>query len=187
MRTLIVGLLLGGTLSAQIAISPVNPVVAQGNTVKFTAKTSVSWSLAPGSPGTIDADGTYHAPPHVTPKAIVGGCQVLPNDHLYNTRVDALPVDAHSKEWITAAPNHVGLPRLGDFGINLFTNAEEQVPQQFMYTPGTAGSFYIAPPGSCASSMVPTLTMLSAMTAMRSQLIATPVRRKRSTLPIRWE
>src|SRR5215470_19776792 len=73
---------------SQIAIKPsAPPVVLQGQTLRFTAGERVTWSLAPGSPGAIDPDGTYHAPASVVPNQSVGGCQVYPNNNIYNTPV----------------------------------------------------------------------------------------------------
>jgi Malectin domain len=131
---------------AQITISPSNPIVRQGGTVRFTSSAPATWGVAPGSPGSIDADGTYHAPVHLAAKQVAGGCQVLPNDHIYNTRIDDLPGDSHSAEWIARAPNYVGIPSLGDFGINLFSNADLQTPQHFLYTPRSNGPFFMPPP-----------------------------------------
>lgn len=133
-------------LSAQIAIRPTTPVVTEGGTVKFTVNDSVTWSLAPGSPGTLDADGTYHAPSQIRAKAVVGGCQVLPNDHVYNTRIDALPPDPHSTEWIAIAPNPVVLFAGGAFPLNLYANAAPQLPQHFNYTPKNDGNYFMPPP-----------------------------------------
>src|SRR5271169_1755521 len=79
-------LALGVAAVAQPVITPSTPpVVAEGTTYKFTANVRVQWSLAPGSSGTIDADGTYHAPAHLDVNQKSGGCQALPDDHVYNT------------------------------------------------------------------------------------------------------
>src|ERR1700693_3109713 len=82
-------------------ISPSTPpVVNQGATFKFTANAPVAWSMGPGSKGKIDADGTYHAPSTVTSQQSMGGCQLLPNDHIINTRIDSLPVNSKSATWM---------------------------------------------------------------------------------------
>src|SRR5271169_1005621 len=75
-------LLLGSVpVKAQVAITPSTPpVVSQGTTFKFSANTSVT-SSCPGCAGTVDADGTYHAPQSVKGQQSYGGFQVLPNNH----------------------------------------------------------------------------------------------------------
>src|SRR6266481_2109598 len=60
------------------------------------------WSY-PGCAGTIDPDGTYHAPQLVKAQQSYGGFQVLPNNHILNTRIDSLPVNASSTTWIAGA------------------------------------------------------------------------------------
>src|SRR4051812_25091485 len=90
-RLVLISIFLAGAmpLQAAIEITPASPLVRQGQTISFTANAPVSWSLAPGSVGSIDADGTYHAPAHVAVQQQAGGCQLLPNGHIYNTRIDA--------------------------------------------------------------------------------------------------
>ena len=80
--------LTGLRLLAQISITPaVAPVVRQGQTFQFTSSQPVVWSLAPGSPGSIDPDGTYHAPVSVVPHQSLGGCQVFSDNNLFNVPV----------------------------------------------------------------------------------------------------
>src|ERR1039458_7034420 len=83
------------SLNAQtLVVTPsIPPAVNQGSTYQFNANMKVSWSLAPGSKGTIDASGLYHAPSKVYSKQSLGGCQLLPNNHIFNTKIDKLPVD----------------------------------------------------------------------------------------------
>src|SRR5579863_1006256 len=77
-------LLAGVRVSAQVVITPSTPpAVNQGTTFKFTANTAVTWSC-PGCAGTIDPDGTYHAPQRVNAQQSYGGFQLLPNNHVYN-------------------------------------------------------------------------------------------------------
>src|SRR5580693_7850602 len=97
-------IVLGGLPAlAQVAITPSTPpTVNQGTTFKFMANTAVSWSC-PGCAGSIDADGTYHAPQSVKAQQSFGGFQVLPNNHILNTRIDSLPVNASSTAWIAGA------------------------------------------------------------------------------------
>jgi hypothetical protein len=87
-------MLLGGiSASAQVAITPtIPPAVNAGSTFKFTANVAVYWSC-PGCAGTIDADGTYHAPQSVASQQSYGGFQLMTNNHILNTRIDSLPIN----------------------------------------------------------------------------------------------
>jgi hypothetical protein len=67
------------TVAAQV-VSPANPVVQAGQTLQFTANRPVTWSLAPGSAGTMDSGGLYHAPATVQVAKSLGGCQIGPPD-----------------------------------------------------------------------------------------------------------
>jgi hypothetical protein len=136
---------LANRLAAQVVITPSTPpVVNQGETFQFKANVPVTWSLAPGSEGFIDADGVYYAPAKVTPKQKAGGCQVLPNNHIFNTRIDSLPVHPRSKEWIANGIDSLGgrsLKYSPVFGLNLLTNEAPTEPMTFAYTPVNNGEF----------------------------------------------
>ncbi len=106
--------------------------------------------MAPGSKGTVDADGIYHAPAHVEVKQSLGGCQVLPSNHIFNTRIDDLPVHPKSELWMNVknvagraanqgAPNY--LP--ATFPVNIITSAVPQQKLLFAYTPVNNGGFRI--------------------------------------------
>ncbi len=134
----------GFPVSAQVVITPSTPpVVNQRATFKFTANTTVIWSC-PGCAGTIDPDGTYHAPQNVKSQQSYGGYQLLPNDHIYNTRIDSLPVNLNSAAWIAGAGT-VGLGYLEtSFPINYCTTTT--CPPQnmfFYYTPTNNGSYEV--------------------------------------------
>src|SRR6266700_4716590 len=102
-------LLLGGvSASAQVSITPSTaPVVNAGQTIAFTASVAegggVTWSC-PHCQGSIDpTTGVYTAPAAVHAQQSSGGYQLLPNDHIYNMRIDSLPVDPNSAKWIAGA------------------------------------------------------------------------------------
>ena len=126
---------------ARITITPAEPpIVRAGGTLHFQASGSVSWSLAPGSAGKIDPDGTYHAPASVPVNNVLAGCQILGNNHIFNVRVDALPVDPHSAEWIALIPpTRVGY--YPGWGLNLANQSTPKKPMHFYYTPQNDGLF----------------------------------------------
>jgi len=130
-----------GAAFAQVVITPSTPpVVNQGQTFKFTANVPVQWSMGRGSKGIIDPDGTYHAPATVTAQQSIGGCQLLPNDHIINTRIDNLPVNPNSAAWLASAKN-------GAIGYGIQTPVNYVTPSTptqnmvFQYTPGNNGPF----------------------------------------------
>ncbi len=138
---LIMAALAGHSAQAQVAITPpAPPVVNQGQTYKFTAKAAVQWSVAPGSKGTIDPDGTYHAPAVVASQQSVGGCQLLPNDHILNTRIDSLPVNSNSSAWIASA-NYGTLTYYTQTPVNYANGSTPTQNMIFQYTPANNGPF----------------------------------------------
>lgn len=140
-------LVVGGSAHAQVpVISPSTPpVVNQGTTYKFTANVPVTWSMAPGSKGSIDADGTYHAPSTVIAQQSVGGCQLLPNDHIINTRIDSLPVNPNSAAWMAQA-HFGGLIYSTTMPFNYTSNSTPTQNMSFSIGPGNNGPFQFDPP-----------------------------------------
>jgi hypothetical protein len=129
-------------LGAQVTISPsAPPVIKQGAALTFTANMPVTWSLADGSAGSIGADGTYYAPVSIQPKQKIGGCQVLPNNHVYNTRIDSLPVHPTSTAWMALIPSSARPIYSPSWALNVTDNGTASLPMHFMYTPSNDGSF----------------------------------------------
>ena len=142
--TLFLTLLVAIAAQAQVTITPTTPpVVNQASTFKFTANVPVVWSC-PHCMGTIDPDGTYHAPQSVKSQQSYGGYQVLPNDHILNTRVDSLPVDPNSATWIAGAGT-IPVNYLPSFPINYVDWSTPLQNMVFFYTPSNSGLFQIPP------------------------------------------
>ncbi|MGB2666256.1 MAG: malectin domain-containing carbohydrate-binding protein [Candidatus Acidiferrum sp.] len=99
--------------------------------------------MAPGGRGTIDEKtGVYTAPSSVSARLSYGGCQVLPNNHIFNTRVDSLPVDSHSSSWIASASSGV-INYISSFAVN-YADADTPVKNlTFVYTPEHNGGYLI--------------------------------------------
>jgi hypothetical protein len=132
---------------AQFSITPKTPpVVYENSTVRFTASRPVDWSLAPGSKGSIDPDGTYHAPAHIQVKQSLAGCQVLPNNHILNTRIDTLPVNPKSERWMHSRLTNGRLRYAPSFPVNTITSHTPLEKMAFAYTPEANGPFHILPP-----------------------------------------
>src|SRR4029077_9438746 len=138
---LILTVLASHSAFAQVVISPSTPpVVNQGQTYNFTANVPVQWTVAPGSKGTVDSNGIYHAPAVVTSQQSVGGCQLLPNDHIINTRIDSLPVNPNSSAWISSA-NYGSLNYYIQTPVNYANGSTPTQNLTFQYTPAKHGPF----------------------------------------------
>jgi hypothetical protein len=139
----------GASASAQVTVTPAAPPVATaGQTITFTASVAegggVTWSC-PHCKGTIDATtGVYTAPSAIHSQQSYGGYQLLPNDHIYNTRVDSLPVNANSATWIAGSGTVPFSYDISSFPVNYCTSAT--CPGQsmnFYYTPVNNGTYEV--------------------------------------------
>jgi hypothetical protein len=143
MRSAVAFLLSALALRAEVVITPSKQVTAtSGTTVHFKANAQVTWSLLPGSAGSIDQNGDYHAPANIEVNDNLAGCQLLPNDHVLNTRIDSLPVSAKSADWMARMP--AGPLRFSpSWGINIGDNATPVHSMHFLYTPDYDGKYQI--------------------------------------------
>jgi hypothetical protein len=77
----------------------------QGQTCNYTASGGTppySYSLMGGSVGSINpGSGAYTAPAHIVPKQVINGCQGMPNNSIFNTRIDSLPVHPNNTLWMS--------------------------------------------------------------------------------------
>ncbi len=108
MRKILIAALLFAVISlpmpAEVRITPSTPPgVAAGACVQFSANYPGTWSVACQGvgcqAGTIDANGRYCAPAVVVAKNQSRGCQLGPNDNIYNTPINKLPVHPYSARW----------------------------------------------------------------------------------------
>jgi hypothetical protein len=96
--------------------------------------------MAPGGKGSIDSDGTYHAPAVVTAQQSIGGCQLFPNDHIINTPIESLPVNSNSAAWITSA-NYGHLIYSNAIPVNYSNGSTTSQNMNFHYAAGNNGLF----------------------------------------------
>jgi hypothetical protein len=126
----------------EVDITQSRVVVNSGQTVQFTHPTeTVTWSLAENSEGSITSGGAYTAPA-VVAKHYAHGCQLLPNDYIYNQRVDELDVHADSAAMIAQQGDalRVSFPTHG-FPINVHAGGvTEELFPFFRYTHRMNGS-----------------------------------------------
>lgn len=137
---------------AILSLSPA--VVNQGAVMTFTATDPGTWSCAgtdssgagAACAGSIVAGtGVYTAPASVTAQRSYGGFQLLPNNHVFNTRIDSLGVHATSVSWMQQLlDGTTGSPAyLPAFPLNFVTNATPTVNMKFQYTNGNNGFFTV--------------------------------------------
>src|SRR6185437_13163946 len=104
-------ILLAGARAQALTLSPSAPSAKEGQTVTLTSDVAANWSLASGSAGrlTPSADGksaAYTAPASIIPQNALAGCPVMPNDTVFNTRIDRLPIESHSAAWVGTMSAH---------------------------------------------------------------------------------
>lgn len=154
MRKLIISFFLFTTLAFGQAspISPTTPVANQGATVQFTDSDTGTWSC-PGCAGSINSGtGLYTAPASVTNQQSAGGMQLLPNNHIFNVRVDSLPVCSGVSTGCAGVSATLlnssnagtkGLNYLGSFPLNYANGSTPTVNILFYYTPSNNAAFQI--------------------------------------------
>lgn len=130
---------------AQLSVSCATATA--GGTAQCTASGGTgpyTYSVSAGSGSINSSSGVFTAPATVEVKQKVGPCQLLPPDHIYNTRIDGLPVHANSSTIIglTAATALTWQP---SWGTNIMTNGTPTFDAVFTYTPSNNGAFQILP------------------------------------------
>jgi parallel beta-helix repeat protein len=103
-------------------VCPNAPTAGEGQSVTVAASYPASFSLS-GS-GACTGCGvagarsvTYTAPATVTPQHVMLGCPVMPNDTVFNTRIDSLPLDSRSSTWASNS-SQVGFQFQPSWGIS---------------------------------------------------------------------
>lgn len=86
------------------SLTPANPSATPGQSITITSASPVTWSLSGvGALSNQTSNSvTYTAPASVVPAHQMLGCPVLPNDTVFNTPANNLPVDSNSAAMIAA-------------------------------------------------------------------------------------
>lgn len=88
--------------------------VNEGATPTLTATCGTGKTWTSSGQGSINSSsGVYTAPAHVVVQHTDRGCQVSPNNSVFNVPVNALPVDPHSAYWLTRAAEQGQCPGSG--------------------------------------------------------------------------
>jgi hypothetical protein len=156
LKTALSGLLLLALLSSPLPVSSAQkltlsgpPTCQQGQTCTYTAKGGAgpyTFTMVDGSVGSVTPDGKYTAPAHVVPKQVINGCQGTPNNSVFNTRIDALPVHANSAVWMSNMDAN-SLYYSGGERIHGSTvlSTDPSMKMSFLYTPETNGPYIYVP------------------------------------------
>ena len=81
--------------------------------------------------------GSVFAAPNALPH--LGGCQIFPADNIWNTRIDTLPVNAHSTAWVNSIGRYTGLHM--DFGSGTWDGGPIGIP--YNSVPSTQAGVYM--------------------------------------------
>jgi hypothetical protein len=75
----------------------------------------------------------------------VGGYQLLPNNHIFNTNISSLPVNANSATWLASFNSIGSMVYLYGFGtpLNYLPSGAAQQAQVFVYSTANNGNFYV--------------------------------------------
>ncbi len=130
--------------SGGITLTPSATIAGENGQITFTSNKPVNWSLANGSSGTLvsssSTSATFSAPASIPAQNVIGSCQATPNDSVYNTRIDNLPVESHSATW-TANMGTNGISFLTSWGTNIADSTTPVKNMLFYYTTGYNGPF----------------------------------------------
>ena len=157
---------------ASFSLPEINKAIASGVTITSDSKpalvsaggqhqfvcddglggSSCTWSVSGG--GTIDSNGLYHAPATFHANNYSRGCQLLPQNSIFNTNVSTAPVAADSSIWLQRiwdlqyAPSVPYSHRL-ILGAGYYDNpADSSTPTQLMhgyYDSNHDGSYFMPP------------------------------------------
>ncbi len=135
-------LLIAGAGWAAPVIFPSTATVTTGKTIQFTSTDTVTWSLAPGSVGSISGTGLYTAPATIQNKNVFLGCPLVPDSSIYNLDITSLPVAANSSTRISAV-GAVNIEFEPYFPANRLTSTNSTASTMtFRYTDTQDGASY---------------------------------------------
>ncbi|MBV8569590.1 MAG: choice-of-anchor D domain-containing protein, partial [Acidobacteriaceae bacterium] len=135
--------------SGGLVITPSAAVTTSGQSITLTSNRPVNWALVSGSSGTLvvnsSTSASYTAPTSIPVQNKLAGCPVLPNDSVFNVRIDNLPLNSNSATWTTSAAPGIGLSFDTSWGTSIGDNTMPLTPETFYYTPTANGPWLIPP------------------------------------------
>ncbi len=138
--------------SPPAANNQIDTAVNQSATMQFSSTDTGTWACTgtdnsgagAACHGSINVgSGLYTAPASVTAQQSLGGSQLLPNNHIFNTDISGLSVNTNNAAWM-AAVNIGGSPNFTtDFPFNYLTPSSATDNMVFHYTPANNGVFEV--------------------------------------------
>lgn len=120
--------------------------VAAGAIATITADRPTVWTLSGLGAIVSQSENSviYSAPSNVAGANNIGGCEVLPLDSVFTTRIDTLPVHASSAQWIAQSVKvaSVAISIGQSWGVNIVDNTVTPTLMSFYYTTLRNGSYY---------------------------------------------
>jgi len=108
-------------------VTPSTPTVYVSSCTTLTSNQNVTFSLTSGSTGTLTGATantvSYCAPGPLVAKNVWLGCPQGPQDSVYNTRIDALPVQVSSTNYLRAQAGSANIALEVDLPENRYTTA----------------------------------------------------------------
>jgi hypothetical protein len=150
-QTIVVtGLGVAAITSGGLVVNASATVAHNNDLLTLTANRPVNWVLTSGSSGMlITVDGThaiYTAPASIQNQHTLLGCPVAPNDSIFNTRIDGLPVHPNSANWTSSA--NIGTNGLSfdyAWGTSVADKSTPLTNEVFYYTGASNGPWLIPP------------------------------------------
>ena len=143
MKWTIVFLLLPSAIwAAPPVITPSVPQVWVSSAMQMNADQTVTWTLQSGSSGSISAGGLYTAPGPLVAKQVDFGCNLLPPDHVFNTKISALTVDVATTTYLHGIVSGAQITAEVDMPDQLYTSATPATSLVFANS-GTNGSYQV--------------------------------------------
>ena len=129
-----------------ITVVPAHPVVQDGQSIVISADRPAVFRLSgSGTLTQLTSSSAKITAPHAVPaQHVLNGCMVLPNDAVFNTRVDNLPVHHSSSSWVPYIST-VGMYFDYQWGTNVLDHTVPSTPQEFYYSPQYNGSLFQIP------------------------------------------
>lgn len=117
-------------------------------TIGLTANRPVNWSMTAGATGTLvsvdSTRATYTAPASIPNQNVLAGCPVLPNDSIFNTRIDNLPVHPSSATWTSTTNTGTnGVVFDTGWGTSVVDNSLPLTNESFYYTSAYNGPWQL--------------------------------------------
>lgn len=129
-------------------ITPSTVTVLVSSNVVITSDQNVTFSLLPGSTGTLSgATATsviFNAPGNIAIRHPYFGCSLFPNDSVFYTDISGLPVDTATTTYLHAQISGAPIVAERDMPENLYNSGTPSTAAVFNYTPGANGTFQVA-------------------------------------------